>query len=95
MPRVIDPADTASKSNSTWVWDMEGVLYHSSKVINGTSSGGNDIYAGGSWKLKPLVTDTVVTHPHDGQTYNTRVKYKKSATGNPYSGYPDGTFNSV
>ena len=59
MPKVTDPANHAIKANNTWFWDMEGVLFHSSKVINGTQNGGNDIYPGNA-KLAPIVTDNAV-----------------------------------
>jgi hypothetical protein len=94
MPIVTNPPDGANKSNNTWVWDMEGVFYLASKVINGTQAGGSNIYPG-SPKLNPIVTDNAVVHPHDNGIYSTRVKYRKVAgTTFPYGGDPS-SFKSV
>ena len=87
MPKVINPRDKDPKKDSTFVWDMEGVFYSSSKVIVGSAPGSDNIYVGTEFSRRRSFDekDPNVRHPRNGQTCFTRAKYRKSPQGAWYT----------
>ena len=76
MPKVVNPASGASKSDSTFEWTMDGTEFVSSLVIVGSAQGSDDIYAGTAIPKANGTKDHNVHHPRDGDWYFTRVKYQ-------------------
>ena len=85
MPQVTNPANGTSKSNSTFQWSMGGTSYVSSMVIVGSAPGSDDEYPGTEIQKANGTTDNNVTHPHDGEFYYTRVKYRVTPGGSWYT----------
>lgn len=84
MPKVTNPANGATKSDSTFQWDMEGISYNSSKVIVGSIAGSDSIYTGTEFP-KGTLKDPGVPHPRNGSTCFTRPKYRKLSGGAWYT----------
>ncbi len=85
MPHVTNPANGAPKSDSTFEWSMGGTSYVSSLVIVGSAPGNDNIYPGTEIPKANGTKDSNVTHPHDGDTYFTRVKFRVTPGGTWYT----------
>jgi len=82
MPKaeVTDPANKATKRDSTFKWKIDGIYYFSSKVIVGSLPGSDNKYVGREFS-RGTTTDTGVTHPRNNLKHYTRVKYRKYQNG--------------
>jgi len=85
MPKVVNPASGASKSDSTFEWTMDDTEFVSSLVIVGSAEGSDDVYAGTAIPKANGTKDNNVHHPRDEDWYFTRVKFQVTSGGTWYT----------